>query len=211
MAGAQGATMIRAFLAVELPEAIRSAVASFQGELKRRLERESAKEARISWVQPASMHLTIKFLGDTDEQLIAPLRDAVAHAIETRQACAVPIERLGAFPQPQGPRVLWVGPSEEWERGEEARRLSAIHRSIEEGSTELGFPREAKPFNPHLTLARIKAGERQVGNGLVRTGIMEGLVALGTLAIDSIVLMKSDLRPSGSVYTKLWQVRMRTG
>jgi 2'-5' RNA ligase len=203
--------MIRAFLAVELPEAVRSAIGSFQAELKRRLEKESAKEVRISWVPPASMHLTIKFLGDMDEQLIAPLRDAVARARDTQQACSVPIERLGAFPRPQGPRVLWVGPSEEWERGADARQVGAIQRLIEQGSTELGFPPETKPFNPHLTLARIKQGERQVGNGLVRSGMMDHPLALGSLAIESIVLMKSDLRPTGSVYTRLWEVKMRTG
>lgn len=203
--------MIRAFLAVELSQELRSAIASFQDEVKRRLQKEGSREARISWVQPASMHVTIKFLGDMDEQLVAPLRDAVAQAIGSRQTSIVPIERLGAFPRPQGPRVLWVGPSQDWERGEEALRLAAVHRSIEEACEGFGFTREAKPFNPHLTLARIKEGERQVGNALARSGMMDGPAALGSLAVQAVVLMKSDLRTTGSVYTKMWELKMGTG
>jgi 2'-5' RNA ligase len=203
--------MIRAFLALELSQDLRSAIASFQGELKRRLQKEASKEARISWVQPASMHVTIKFLGDMDEQLVAALRDAVAQRSASRPAIMVPIERLGAFPRPQGPRVLWVGPSENWEQGEEAQRLEAVHRSIEEVCGKFGFTPETKSFHPHLTLARIKEGERYVGNALARSGMMDGPVVLGSLAVEAVVLMKSDLRPTGSVYTRLWEVKIGTG
>jgi RNA 2',3'-cyclic 3'-phosphodiesterase len=200
--------MIRAFLAVELPQELRDAIASFQNDLKRRLQIEASKGARISWVQPASIHLTIKFFGDIDEQLIAPLRETVARAVGHLQPVVVPVERLAAFPRPQAPRVLWVGPSQEWEQGDEAQRLRAIHRSIEQACENRDFPREAKPFNPHLTLGRIKEGERYAGNALVRSGVMDRPVTLGSFAIDSVLLLKSDLRPTGSVYTKLWEVKI---
>lgn len=200
--------MIRTFLAVELSEAVRSAIASFQTELKRRLQKDLSREARISWVRPESIHLTIKFFGDTDEGLVAPLRDAVSQAVSTQQSAMLPIERLGVFPRLQGPRVVWLGPSEEWEGGEDARRLAAVQQAIEQGCAELGFVREAKAFHPHLTLARIKEGERQVGIALARSGMMDRPVSLGSTAIESIVLMKSDLRPTGSVYTKLWEVKV---
>jgi 2'-5' RNA ligase len=200
--------MIRTFLAVELSEAVRNAIASFQDTLKRRLQKDSSREVRISWVQPASMHLTIKFLGDTDERLVEPLHEAVSQAVATHRSAALPIERLGGFPRLQGPRVVWVGPSEEWERGEEARRLSAIQQSVEQGCADLGFALETKAFHAHLTLARIKEGERQVGQALARSGMMECPATVGSISVDSIVLMKSDLRPTGSVYTKLWEVKM---
>jgi RNA 2',3'-cyclic 3'-phosphodiesterase len=200
--------MMRTFLAVELSQPVRSAIASFQEELKRRIQMELPKEARISWVQPGSMHITIKFLGDTDDQLLAPLRDAVSRVAAAQEPAVVPIERLGAFPRLQAPRVLWVGPSEEWERGEEAQRLGACHQAIEHACAELGFTREGKAFHPHLTLARIKDGDRHVGIGLARSGMMDRPVSFGSVAVESIVLMKSDLRPSGSVYTKLWEVKM---
>lgn len=203
--------MIRAFLAVQLSQALLGAIESFQQDLKRRLQNEGLKEARLSWVQPASIHLTMKFLGDIDAQWIVTLRDATAQAIETQAVGAMPIERLGAFPRPQGPRVLWVGPSQEWERGAEAQRLGAIQQSIEEACIGFGFIRETKPFNPHLTLARIKEGDRYVGNALARSGVMDRALALGSLAVGAIALMKSDLRPTGSVYTKLWEVKVGTG
>ena len=122
----------------------------------------------------------------------------------------VPLERLGVFPRPHSPRVLWMGPSEHWERGAEARRIAEIHGAIEQACEGLGFLREAKPFSPHLTLARIKMGERHVGVALAKVGVLDRLVSLGSLAVDSVVLMKSELKPTGSVYTKLWEVRLRT-
>jgi len=121
----------------------------------------------------------------------------------------VPLERLGAFPHPQSPRVLWVGPSENWERGVEAKRIAEIHGAIEQVSEGLGFLRETKPFSPHLTLARIKMGERQVGVALAKGGVLDRPLSLGSLVVESVVLMKSELKPTGSVYTRLWDVRLR--
>jgi 2'-5' RNA ligase len=198
--------MIRTFLAVELQPALRDAIDSCQRDLRRCLEKERAKAVRMAWVHPSAIHLTMKFLGDTDEGLVAPLREAVARAVVSREAGTLPIERLGAFPRPQAPRILWVGPSEEWARGSEARGISALQHHVEEACAEFGFLREAKPFNPHLTLVRIKEGERHVGNELARSGVMDSPLAVGSLAVDAIVLMKSDLRPTGPVYTRLWDV-----
>jgi 2'-5' RNA ligase len=166
------------------------------------------RDRRISWAQPASIHLTIKFLGDMDEQVIDPLRTAVEQAIGNQIAVNVPLERLGAFPRPQSPRVLWVGPSEHWERGAEGKRIAEIHGAIEQACEGVGFLRETKPFSPHLTLGRIRVGDRQVGIALAQAGVLDRPVSLGSLAVESVVLMKSELKPSGSVYTKLWAVKI---
>jgi 2'-5' RNA ligase len=201
--------VIRAFLAVELSQELRSELATVQQELKRKIEPEMKRDTRISWVQPASIHLTIKFLGDLNEQVIDPLCGAVKQAIGSRSATTVPLERLGVFPRPQSPRVLWVGPSEDWERGAEAMRVAEIHGAIEQACEGLRFLRETKPFSSHLTVARIKMGERQVGVALAKGGALDRPLSLRTLAVGSIVLMKSELKPTGSVYTKLWDVRLR--
>ena len=122
--------MIRAFLAVELSQKLRAEVALAQQELKQRFEPEMKRDMRISWVQPAKIHLTIKFLGDVDEQFIEPLRGVVEQTIGGQPSVNMPLERLGAFPRPHSPRVLWVGPSENWERGVEGKRvLRSIARS----------------------------------------------------------------------------------
>jgi RNA 2',3'-cyclic 3'-phosphodiesterase len=200
--------VIRAFLAAELSQELRDKLATIQQELKRRIEPETAQGRRISWVQPASIHLTIKFLGNMDEQVIDPLLVAVEQAIGSLSAVNVPIERLGAFPHPQSPRVLWVGPSENWERGVDAKRVAEIHGAIEQACEGLGFLRETKPFSPHLTLARIKMGERQVGVALAKGGVLDRPLSSGSLPVESVVLMQSELKPTGSVYTKLWDVRL---
>lgn len=199
--------MIRAFLAVELSEDLRTHIAQVQQDLKQRLARDVSKGVRISWVQPASIHLTIKFLGDTDEQLVDPLREAVSNLMKAHRAIQIPIERLGMFPHPQQPRVLWVGPFEPWERGEDAKRLAVFHQAVEKWCRSFGFATEDRPLSPHLTLARIKEGERQVGQALAKSGVMDRPLSLGLLDMESIVVMKSELRPTGSVYTKLWEVR----
>jgi 2'-5' RNA ligase len=205
MAG-QNRQMIRAFLAVELSEEQRSHLAQIQQDLKQRLSRSLPKQVRLSWVQPASIHLTIKFLGDMDESVIEPMSAAIAQMMEGHRTIQIPLERLGVFPRPQQPRVLWVGPSASWDQGDEAKRLAELHRAVEECCRSFGFAPEDRPLSPHLTLARIKQGEREFGQVLVRSAVMDKPVGIGTLLIASLVLMKSDLRPTGPVYTKLWEV-----
>jgi 2'-5' RNA ligase len=200
--------VIRAFLAVELCQELRAKLATLQQELKQSIELEMKRGTRISWVQPASLHLTIKFLGETDEQVIDPLRAAVEQAIGRQMAVNVPLERLGGFPRPQSPRVLWVGPSEHWENGIDAKRITEIYATIEQACEDLRFLRETKPFSPHLTVARIKTGERHVGVSLAQRGVLDRPLLLGSLAVESVALMKSELKPTGSVYTKLWSVRL---
>jgi len=197
--------MIRAFLAVELSERLRTGVAQVQRDLKQRLDREASPRVRISWVRPASIHLTLKFLGDIDESLVEPLRQAIEPVVKAHQPVRIPIERLGAFPHSLQPRVLWVGAPEQWERGEEAQRLAALHHAVETCCVTVGFAPDARPLSPHLTLARIKEGEGHVGKALAGTGIMDRPLSLGSLEVGPVVLMKSELRPTGSVYTKLWQ------
>lgn len=201
--------MIRAFLAVELSQSLRTDLATVQQELKRSLEEKMQGGTRISWAQPASIHLTLKFLGDMDEQVIDPLRAALEETIGSQVAVTVPLERLGAFPFPQAPRVLWVGPLEKWEKGTDAKRVAEIHDAIEQVCEGLHFLRETRPFSPHLTLARIKMGERHVGAALAKSGMLDFPVVVGSFAIESVVLMQSELKPTGSVYTKLWDVRLR--
>ena len=200
--------MIRAFLAVELSQELRADLATIQQELKQRIEPEITRDTRISWVKPASLHLTIKFIGDMDEQVVDPLRAAFEQAIGNQRALNVPLERVGAFPRPHSPRVLWVGPSENWEKWPEAKRLAEIHGAIEQACEGFSFLRETKPFSPHLTLARIKAEERHVGVALAKSGVLDRSLSSGSMAVETVALMKSELKPTGSVYTKLWGVRL---
>ena len=200
--------MIRTFLAVELAEDLRAQIGQVQQDLKSRLSCESSKDIRIAWVQPASIHFTIAFLGDTDKSRIEPIQCLIEQAMTGHQAFRIPIERFGVFPRLQQPRVIWVGASESWERGADGARLVTLHRAIENCCQSLGFASEGKALSPHLTLARVKAGERQVGLALAQSGVLDRPMACGSLAINAIALMKSQLRPTGPVYTKLWETRL---
>jgi RNA 2',3'-cyclic 3'-phosphodiesterase len=198
--------MIRTFLAVEASDHVRTGISQIQHDLKERLAAHLSKEIRITWGQPNSFHLTLRFLGDTDKQLLDPMREAIAIVRQSHPTIQVPIDRLQAFPTLQKPRVLWVGPSDQWLKSEAAKQLAALHRDIEACCRSFGFLLDDKPFSPHLTLARIKTGERQVGPLLTQSGVCEQPISLGSVVVGPVVLMKSHLRPTGPVYTKLWEV-----
>ena len=200
--------MIRAFLAIELAEGLRQELARLQQDLKQRLARDLSRDMRISWVQPPAIHLTMKFLGDIDEQLVLPMQEAIGRALREHRSVQIPLEQIGVFPRAQQPRVLWVGPSEGWKQGGDERRLGSLHQSLEGCCRSFDFAPENRPMSPHLTLARIKEGERRFGEVLAKSGVMDRGVSLGTLAVESIALMKSELKPTGSVYTRLWEVKL---
>ncbi len=198
--------MIRAFLAVELSEKLRQQISLVQQDLQSRFDRESSKAIRITWVQPSSIHLTMRFLGDMDEQLVDPMREAIATVRRSHPTIEIPIDRLQAFPNLRQPRVLWIGPSEQWFKSDAANQLTALHRGIESCCRSLGFVTEDKPFTPHLTVARIKAGDREVGQRLAQSGLCDRALSVGVITVGPLVLMKSKLHPTGPVYTKLWEV-----
>jgi RNA 2',3'-cyclic 3'-phosphodiesterase len=197
--------MIRAFLAVQLSEQLRMTLAAIQSELKRRMTDELSRQASLSWIRPASLHLTVKFLGDIDEGLVTPLRDAMARVLSRHRAIQIPLHRLGVFPRPQQPRVLWIGPRDEWASGQDAARLAALHREIDDCCASLNLAPDTRPLSAHLTLARIKAGHRVVGQALARSGAMDRTFEGTALPVDAVALMRSELNPTGSIYTVLWE------
>jgi RNA 2',3'-cyclic 3'-phosphodiesterase len=202
--------MIRAFLAVQLSEPLRTTLTAVQSEVKRRITHDLPRDVSLSWARPASVHLTVKFLGDIPDELVVPLREAIAGALKNHRALQIPLDRLGVFPRLQQPRILWIGPTEQWEATEEAARLAAVHHAIEASCVTLNLAPETRPLSAHLTLARIKSGHRAVGLALARSGAMDRLPStVGVLAVDAIALMRSELKPTGSVYTALWDAKLQ--
>ncbi|MDH4301330.1 MAG: RNA 2',3'-cyclic phosphodiesterase, partial [Nitrospira sp.] len=106
--------MIRTFLAVEVSDEVRTAISQAQHDLKERLAAHPSKEIRTTWGQGNSFHLTLRFLGDTEKHLIDQLREAMASVRRFHPTIQIPLDRLQTFPNLQKPRVLWVGPSEQW-------------------------------------------------------------------------------------------------
>jgi 2'-5' RNA ligase len=201
--------MIRAFLAVQLSEPLRATLAAIQSDVKRRITHDLPHHVSMTWVRPASLHLTVKFLGDIDEGLVIPLRHAIADTLSRHRAIEIPLDRLGVFPRPQQPRILWIGPSDQWEKSEDAARLAAVHRAIEASCGSLNLAQDVRPLSAHLTLARIKAGHHAVGQALARSGAMDRLSAHHSLPVDGVVLIRSELKPTGSIYTPLWESKLQ--
>ena len=204
--------MIRAFLAVQLSEPLRTTLAALQSEVKRRITPHLPGDVSLSWVRPASMHLTVKFLGDIPDELVIPLREAIAASLTLHRVLHIPLDRLGVFPHLKQPRVLWVGPTEQWEASGDAARLAALHQAIEGCCAALNLAPDPRALSAHLTLARIKAGHRAAARTLASSGVMDRLPsAVGSLAVENITLMRSDLKPTGSVYTPLWEANLQAG
>jgi 2'-5' RNA ligase len=192
--------MIRTFVAVELEAPLRQALAQVQAALRSRLEQSAGSDIRIQWVKPESIHQTLKFLGDIPEDRVPDVQAVLARVAGGHSRFTVDVEGLGVFPDTRAPRVLWVGLTAHVDA---LKRLAA---DIEVALDAIGFAPEAKPFNPHLTLARIKERSRDVGRAL---SDLAQDTKLGTLTVTAVSLMKSDLQRSGSVYTRLCAVPLK--
>ncbi len=198
--------MIRTFLAVELPAPLKQALTRLQADVRNRISRELSPGMRIQWVRPDSIHLTVKFLGNIPEDHVDDLRSLVGDTLRSLAPFSIDVAGLGVFPDLRAPRVLWLGLSSRSSEGSPTTALSHLAATVEHCVEGLGYPPESRPFNPHLTLARIKEGAKEVGRALARIGLLDGDVQLGQLDVRTVALMQSELRPSGSVYTKLWEV-----
>jgi 2'-5' RNA ligase len=147
----------------------------------------------IRWVKPGGIHLTMKFFGDVEENRIPEISDA-AEVIAGLGAVDLVVEGLGTFPGGGRPRVVWVGIGGDVERFVTARDL------LDGALSEIGFPREDRPFRGHLTLGRIK-GRSPVA---LTTRLEKSRnISLGEMHVEGVHLIQSDLRPSGAVYTPL--------
>ena len=188
----EAAPMIRTFVAILLPDAWRE----YLGAVSRDL---ASRTAGLSWVRPENLHLTARFLGDLDEASARRACDSVRAGAEALPAPVAALGRLGAFPNLERPRVLWVG----LEAGGDA--VSAMARTVNDALRRDGFGPPDKPFRPHVTLARVRESAR--GLSAIREAVLPP--PPGPSALDRIAVMKSDLHPSGSRYTALSEVRLR--
>lgn len=192
--------MIRTFVAVELTAELREALTRLQDQLRKSFQAKSSSDLRIQWVKPEGIHLTLKFLGDIAETLVEDIRVALAPAVRSLPGFTVEVGGLGGFPDLRAPRVLWVGITTQEDL------LAILARTVDQVLESKGFVQEAKSFHPHLTLARVKDRHREIGRRVADQGAMEQVGRLGALPVEAVALMKSDLKPSGAVYVKLWEV-----
>jgi len=215
---------VRCFLAVELPEPVREAIAAVEARL-----RADVGKLRVTWVAPANLHLTLRFLGEIDEARAGRVVEAVERVTAVTAPIDVEAAGLGLFPGPVRPRVVWVGlgagasPSESVARG--AVAVGRLARAVELALVPVGFPPEARPFRAHLTIGRIRDGGRTRDSGRIRdgstpdggrmrhgegetSGLVDALAAagaprFGAWTVRDVVLFRSHLGPRGPRYEAL--------
>jgi 2'-5' RNA ligase len=180
--------MIRSFIAIDLPEATRQGLAAVQEHLKQ-------SGAGVRWVKPGSIHLTLKFLGNIHPAQVEDIARAVAQTVGDEPPIALGAAGLGAFPSRRKPRVIWIGMEGE------VQRLTRIQSRVENALEPLGFVREKKPFRPHLTIGRVK--DRRRLQSLIDAMAELKIPEFDSFDVTEIILYKSDLRPTGAIYTKL--------
>lgn len=184
--------MTRTFIALELDE-------SLQRHLSGAIRQGTQALPRLKWVDPASIHLTLTFLGELDDERLAEAMQASAIAAQNTAPFRYRLARLGTFGSPHQPRVLWMGVDEP--TGKLAHLQFILNRELE----QRGFGIDARPFSPHLTLARIK---EPLPSSDLQT--MQRFLADPQLNAPSsyyhvrhLSVMKSELSRTGAKYTCL--------
>jgi len=195
-------TTIRAFIAIELPGPVTAALLRLQNQLKK-----SVPIHAVRWVAPQNIHLTLHFLGD----IAAGDVDKISAGIEAVAAPAAPFELsvggLGCFPNLHRPRVVWVG------LPEKHAALAALHQNLgRQLQAAINFSPETRPFAPHLTLGRVSDGGPPRDLRQLSATIEQHQRAAGKLAelpVTAVSFIKSELRPSGAVYSLLSRHNLR--
>lgn len=185
--------MLRSFLAIELPRTILKKIEEVQEDLK-------SSQADVRWVSPEKIHLTLKFFGNIEESKIEPIVKSIEGPVQTTSPFPLKVRGVGAFPHLKNPKVIWMGLVD----GGEV--LTSFQKQIETQMEKIGFQAEDRPFHPHLTLGRAKSSrgrEELIG----RMEIHEE-EEFGDFQVERVVLFKSDLRPSGPIYTPVRDLKL---
>lgn len=180
--------MIRSFVAIELTQETRDKLVIIQEQIKQ-------SQAKVRWVNPDGIHLTLKFLGNIHPAQVDKIAETAARAVENEPPLTLRPSGLGAFPSRRKPRVIWVGMEGE------VQRLTRIQARVENALEPLGFVREKRAFRPHLTIGRVKDHRRI--QALIDAMAELKISEFDSFDVTEIILYKSNLRPTGAIYTKL--------
>jgi len=190
---------IRSFIAIELPEEVKTGLHRLQAELT------LPQYAFVKCVAPEAIHVTLKFLGNISPQKVADITKVMEQASQGVSPFQLQITDVGAFPNMRQPRVLWVGIKGELDK------LIAWQKRIDDGLVPLGFAKENRPFTPHLTLARVRENcspgdRRDLGEVVMKTPVEVDY----KVTVNSLSLMRSQLLPGGAVYSRLAEVKLQS-
>jgi len=188
---------IRAFIAINISPEIGQMLETTLRELLQEL-----KGIPVRWVPVKNIHITLKFLGDVSVSNLDVLKKIISGEAAAHEPFEISAGGLGAFPSIKRPRVIWVdvqAPAE----------LTALQRAIDNETARLGYPKEDRPFSPHLTIGRVSRNTnadelRRLSAALTNTkpGFVE------SAKVEDVFLYRSNLQPSGAIYTSLFSARL---
>jgi len=189
---------LRAFIAVDIPSSIQQSIQQNINLLRR-----TVGDSSVRWVAAQNIHLTLKFLGDIPQANT----DEITQVLQIQAASHPPfdftIAGLGSFPNSKRPRVLFI-------RIQAPAELEALHRGIDSATAKLGYSAELRAFSPHLTIGRVREHITPAEQQNIRKTLEEITIdSLGTARVDSFHLYKSELKPGGAVYTKLFSAPLK--
>jgi len=179
---------VRSFVAVLLDEATRV-------RLGEEIERLRGVTRGVAWVPPDNLHVTLKFLGEVEEARLGRVAEALQGPVAAAAPFGLAVEGVGAFPSPARPRVVWAGTPGG------AEELGALARRVEAALAPLGFAPEGRPFAGHVTLGRVREPRRD--GALAAAMAASAGRAYGTVRVEWVSLMRSDLGPGGARYSEL--------
>jgi 2'-5' RNA ligase len=185
--------LIRSFLAIELPKPILRKIEEVQGDLR-------SAHADVRWVNPEKIHLTLKFFGNIEESRIDSIFKSIEEPVRNTPPFSLKVRGVGAFPSMKNPRVIWMG------LVNGSQILISLQKEIEIPLEKIGFQSEDRPFHPHLTLGRMKSSRGK--DDLVGRMEKHKEGEFGDFQVERVILFKSDLNPSGPIYTPLKEMKL---
>ena len=181
---------MRMFIAIDIGE--REEIVDMEKKLEK-------IQGRIKLVEPWNVHLTLKFLGETKEEIIPEIKKVMEKSVEGISPFSCNLIGMGAFPSMDYVKVIWIGLKDEGETKKIAQRL-------EEGLEAHGFKKEKRKFTPHITIARVKnLKEKKEMKSFLQEHAND---SFGILNVNSIVLKKSELRKEGPIYETIEEVKL---
>lgn len=182
--------LLRCFIAIEIPETIKKSIADIIDSLKK-------SGSDVKWVSDENIHITLQFLGETEESLIPDIKGALYKILATYSPFYIKIAGVGCFPSGRRPRVIWVGT-------EESQYLINIYKDISSEMVKFGYQIEKRGFSPHVTIGRVKSN-RNTGELLRRLDEFT-VTDFPGFEVQNVTLMKSELKPSGAKYYSLAEI-----
>jgi 2'-5' RNA ligase len=187
--------LIRSFIAIDTPAEVKERVSEVQESLKK-------TGAEVRWEPREKLHITLKFLGGVERETLDHLANKMTEQLGDFPTIELIYKGTGCFPNRERPRVIWIGAHNE------SGSLKKLYTILEDTFASFGFEREERAFHPHITIGRVK-GTRNLN------ALLEALDRLEFepqhAAVTEVLLMKSDLKPTGSVYTVQQRFSLKLG